>query len=82
MHTLRHRLIALIAPTDRSSLPKDPDPFNSEVHTHLAHGVVGYLGLNAPDQLEPYGIRSAGDLVDLISRVSDPFPGLFDRGLL
>ncbi|TEB31963.1 SET domain-containing protein, partial [Coprinellus micaceus] len=51
-----------------SSLPKDADPFNSEVHTHLAHGVVGYLGLTSPDQLEPYGIRSAGDLVDLISR--------------
>ncbi|KAJ2934356.1 hypothetical protein H1R20_g2714, partial [Candolleomyces eurysporus] len=53
---------------DRTSLPKDPDPFNTEVHTHLAHGVVGYLGLTSPQQLEPYGIHSAADLVDLVSR--------------
>ncbi|KAF5336582.1 hypothetical protein D9611_006638 [Ephemerocybe angulata] len=52
----------------RSSLSKDAGSFNSEVHTHLAHGVVGYLGLTSPEQLEPYGIHSAADLVDLVSR--------------
>lgn len=60
---------------DRTSLPKDPDPFNTEVHTHLAHGVVGYLGLTSPEQLEPYGIHSAVDLVDLVSRVSVAYHG-------
>ncbi|KAF6756373.1 hypothetical protein DFP72DRAFT_1044946 [Ephemerocybe angulata] len=52
----------------RSSLSKDAGSFNSEVHTQLAHGVVGYLGLTSPEQLEPYGIHSAADLVDLVSR--------------
>jgi len=54
---------------DRSSMSKDHGLFNSEVHTHLAHGVVGYLGLTNPTQLEPYGIHSAADLVDFVSRV-------------
>ncbi|KAG8216403.1 SET domain-containing protein [Butyriboletus roseoflavus] len=39
-----------------------------EAHTHLAHSVVRYLGLTAPSDLEEYGIMSAGDLVDMISR--------------
>lgn len=40
-----------------------------EAHTHLAHSVVRYLGLTAPSELEEYGIMSAGDLVNVISRV-------------
>lgn len=40
-----------------------------EAHTHLAHSVVRYLGLTAPSDLEEYGIMSAGDLVNMISRV-------------
>lgn len=40
-----------------------------EAHTHLAHSVVRYLGLEAPSDLEEYGIMSAGDLVHTISRV-------------
>ena len=51
---------------DRSSL--QPSAFES--HTHLAHSVVRYLGVASPQELEPYGLKSAGDLVDLISRVS------------
>jgi len=39
-------------------------------HTQLAHALVQYLGVEAPTDLEKYGIRSAGDLVDLISKVS------------
>lgn len=39
-------------------------------HTQLAHALVQYLGVGAPADLEKYGIRSAGDLVDLISRFS------------
>lgn len=38
--------------------------------SHLAHSVVPYLGLTAPSDLEEFGIMSAGDLVDTISRVS------------
>lgn len=39
-------------------------------HTQLAHALVQYLGVEAPTDLEKYGIRNAGDLVDLISKVS------------
>ena len=39
-------------------------------HTQLAHALVQYLGVEAPTDLEKYGIHSAGDLVDLISKVS------------
>ncbi|CAL1709203.1 unnamed protein product [Somion occarium] len=48
----------------RSSLP--PSAFES--HTHLAHSVVRYLGISSPAELAPFGLASAGDLVDLISR--------------
>ena len=41
-------------------------------HTQLAHALVQYFGVEAPTDLEKYGIRSAGDLVDLISKVSHP----------
>lgn len=40
-------------------------------HTQLAHALVQYLGAEAPTDLEKYGIHNAGDLVDLISKVSD-----------
>ena len=39
-------------------------------HTQLAHALVQYLGVEAPTDLEKYGVRNAGDLVDLISKVS------------
>jgi len=39
-------------------------------HTQLAHALVQYLGVEAPADLDKYGIRNAGDLVDLISKVS------------
>ncbi|KIK95837.1 hypothetical protein PAXRUDRAFT_826610 [Paxillus rubicundulus Ve08.2h10] len=45
-------------------------PASVEAHTHLAHSVVRYLGLEAPSELAEFGVRSAGDLVDLISRFS------------
>lgn len=50
----------------RSSLP-------TSVHTshvQLAHALVQYLGASSPQELEPFGIRSSGELVDLISKVS------------
>ncbi|KAI9063571.1 SET domain-containing protein [Trametes sanguinea] len=50
--------------SNRSSL----QPSSFESHTHLAHSVVRYLGASSPSDLEPYGLNSAGDLVDLISR--------------
>ncbi|KAI0360613.1 SET domain-containing protein [Trametes cingulata] len=50
--------------SNRSSL----QPSSFESHTHLAHSVVRYLGVSSPGELEPFGLRSAGDLVDLISR--------------
>lgn len=52
--------------SDRTSLP----PSAAESHTHLAHAMVQYLGISSPVELTPYGLSSAGDLVDLISRVS------------
>lgn len=44
-------------------------PSAFESHTHLAHSVVRYIGASSPADLAPYGLSSAGDLVDLISRV-------------
>ena len=49
----------------RASLPAEA----AEGHTHLAHAVVRYLGLNTPAGLAMYGIKNAADVVDLISRV-------------
>jgi hypothetical protein len=51
--------------TDRTTLP----PEAAESHTHLAHAVIRYLGLTAPEELVPFGINSAAGIVDLISRV-------------
>ncbi|KAF9652312.1 SET domain-containing protein [Thelephora ganbajun] len=39
-------------------------------HAQLAHALVQYLGAEAPTDLKKYGICSAGDLVDLISKFS------------
>ena len=54
---------------DRTSLP----PEAAESHTHLAHAVIRYLGLTAPEELVPFGINSAAGIVDLISRVRPRF---------
>ncbi|KAJ3553381.1 hypothetical protein NM688_g3643 [Phlebia brevispora] len=43
-------------------------PSTFESHTHLAHSVVRYLGATSPEDLAPFGLSSAGDLVDVISR--------------
>ncbi|THG96503.1 hypothetical protein EW026_g5345 [Hermanssonia centrifuga] len=48
----------------RASLPSSA----SESYTHLAHFVVRYLGVGSPSDLANFGLSSAGDLVDLISR--------------
>ncbi|KAI0088827.1 SET domain-containing protein [Irpex rosettiformis] len=39
-----------------------------EAYTHLAHSVVRYVGATSPAELMPFGISSAGQLVDLISK--------------
>ncbi|KIP05657.1 hypothetical protein PHLGIDRAFT_73889 [Phlebiopsis gigantea 11061_1 CR5-6] len=48
----------------RGSLP----PSSHGSHTLLAHSIVRYIGATSPSELAPYGLVSAGDLVDLISR--------------
>lgn len=50
---------------DRSSLPQSA----TETHTHLAHSIVRYLSLSSPAELAEFGLKSAADLVDFISRV-------------
>ncbi|KAH6904885.1 hypothetical protein BKA70DRAFT_1294081 [Coprinopsis sp. MPI-PUGE-AT-0042] len=52
----------------RTTKPSDPSTQEAEATTHLAHGLIQYMGLKSPQDLEPFGIRSAGDLVDLVSR--------------
>lgn len=54
--------------TERGAIP----PSQAEAHTHLAHSVVRYVGAAGPADLVQYGLNSAGDLVDLISRVRAP----------
>ncbi|KAG2363956.1 hypothetical protein BDR07DRAFT_1402899 [Suillus spraguei] len=61
-----------------SSWSKEIDALHSHRHslqprvvennTHLAHSLVRYLGLSSPGDLSEFGILSAGDLADLISR--------------
>ncbi|OAX40443.1 SET domain-containing protein [Rhizopogon vinicolor AM-OR11-026] len=61
-----------------SSWSKEIDALQSHLHslqprvvennTHLAHSLVRYLGLSSPGELSKFGISSAGDLTDLISR--------------
>ncbi|KAJ8587364.1 SET domain-containing protein [Rhizopogon salebrosus TDB-379] len=62
-----------------SSWSKEIDALQSHRHslqprvvensTHLAHSLVRYLGLSSPGELSEFGISSAGDLTDLISRL-------------
>ncbi|KAH7921166.1 SET domain-containing protein [Leucogyrophana mollusca] len=47
---------------------KSLQPAVFETHTHLAHSIVRYFGLASPAELSEYGLSSAGDLVDVISR--------------
>jgi len=54
---------------DRTSLNKDPGSRYSQVYAQLAHAVVRFLALNSPQEMEGYGMDSAADLLDLISRV-------------
>jgi len=54
---------------DRTSIGKEPYSRDSEVYTQLAHAVVHFLGLNSPQAMAEYGLDTAADLVDLISRV-------------
>ena len=58
---------------DRTSFTKDPNSHDSQIHTHLAHATVRFLGLTSPQELAEYGMFSAADLVDLVSRVRDFF---------
>ncbi|KIJ28651.1 hypothetical protein M422DRAFT_189461, partial [Sphaerobolus stellatus SS14] len=48
----------------RGSLPSS----STDSYTQLAHFLVRYLGVTSPIELEPYGLHSAGDIVDLISK--------------
>ncbi|KIK64626.1 hypothetical protein GYMLUDRAFT_160635 [Collybiopsis luxurians FD-317 M1] len=43
-------------------------PSAYETHTHLAHSLVQFLSLTNPADMAEFGISSAADLVDLISR--------------
>lgn len=40
--------------------------------------MVQYLGASSPADLVPFGISSAGDLVDLVSRVSPDLTTCFN----
>jgi hypothetical protein len=51
--------------TDRSSLPHSL----YEAYVHVAHTLVRYLGMTSPEQHEEFGLLSARDLVDFLSRV-------------
>ncbi|TFY67160.1 hypothetical protein EVG20_g4044 [Dentipellis fragilis] len=48
----------------RTALPES----SYEHLTHLAHSVIRYLGLNAPGELGAFGMTTAADIVDLMSR--------------
>ncbi|KAF8960017.1 hypothetical protein BDZ97DRAFT_1355582 [Flammula alnicola] len=54
----------------RTSLNKDPNSQESQMYAQLAHALVHFLGLNSPQELAEYGMQSAADLVDLISRLT------------
>ncbi|KAF7761539.1 hypothetical protein Agabi119p4_9531 [Agaricus bisporus var. burnettii] len=41
---------------------------SSQLHTHMVHALVRYLGLESLDELSSYGIDSIAGLVDLVSR--------------
>ena len=50
---------------DRTSTPAKI----AESQVHLAHALVRYLSVTSPEELAHFGLQSAGDLVDLISKV-------------
>lgn len=52
----------------RTSLSKDPNARDSQLHTFLAHSLVRYLGLSSLEELAAFGMQNTSDLVDLISR--------------
>jgi hypothetical protein len=52
--------------SDRTSM----QPSSFETNTHLAQALVQYMGISSPADLAQFGLMSAADLVDLISRVS------------
>ncbi|KAF8886043.1 hypothetical protein CPB84DRAFT_1685242 [Gymnopilus junonius] len=52
----------------RTSISKDPNSYDSQTYTQLAHAIVRFLGLNSPQELAEYGMHNAADLVDLVSR--------------
>ncbi|KAG6860720.1 hypothetical protein C0995_008163 [Termitomyces sp. Mi166 len=39
-----------------------------ELHAHLSHALVRYLGISCPEQLSKFELNSPKDLVDIISR--------------
>ncbi|KIY68820.1 SET domain-containing protein [Cylindrobasidium torrendii FP15055 ss-10] len=41
---------------------------SAEIHTHLSHALVQYLGLRSPQDLAQFNIHSAADLLDITSR--------------
>ncbi|THU98784.1 SET domain-containing protein [Dendrothele bispora CBS 962.96] len=47
---------------------KSLQPSSFETNTHLAQALVQYMGLSSPADLAQFGLKSAADLVDLISR--------------
>jgi hypothetical protein len=53
---------------DRASISKHEH--TSQLHTHLAHALIRYLGVESVNDLTTYGIDSIVALVDLVSRVS------------
>lgn len=65
MHHIQVQVIIEVG-LDRHSL----EPRVVENNTHLAHSLVRYLGSSSPGDLSEFGISSAGDFADLISRVS------------
>ncbi|KAF8173082.1 hypothetical protein BJ912DRAFT_1024948 [Pholiota molesta] len=52
----------------RASLSKDPNSQDSQMHAQLAHALVNFLGMTSPQDMADFGMESAADLVDLISR--------------
>ncbi|TFK25868.1 SET domain-containing protein [Coprinopsis marcescibilis] len=52
----------------RTDISKDPTSSDSELYARLAHSLIHYLGVTSPQELGTYGINSAADLLDLVSR--------------
>ncbi|KAF9525238.1 hypothetical protein CPB83DRAFT_870963 [Crepidotus variabilis] len=52
----------------RASLSKDANSHESQVYTQLAHALIRFLGLNSPQEMIEYGMKSAADLVDIVSQ--------------